>query len=54
MRKILNGNSIALGTCYYPEHWDRSLWAEDLDRMLEVGIHTVRIAEFAWSKVIYL
>lgn len=51
MRKILNGNSIALGTCYYPEHWDRSLWAEDLDRMLEAGIHTVRIAEFAWSKV---
>ena len=51
MRKILNGESITLGTCYYPEHWDKSLWREDLERMLSVGIKTVRIAEFAWSKV---
>ena len=44
-------NHLNLGTCYYPEHWDRSLWREDLDRMLSVGIQTIRIAEFAWSKV---
>ena len=42
---------LNLGTCYYPEHWDQSLWAEDLARMLEAGIGTIRIAEFAWSKV---
>lgn len=38
-----------LGVCYYPEHWDRSLWEEDLTRMKAAGIGTVRIAEFAWS-----
>lgn len=49
--KLMNGSSIDLGVCYYPEHWDQSLWAEDLDRMLEAGIKTVRIAEFAWSLI---
>lgn len=53
MRKAQNfkWSLLNLGTCYYPEHWDRSLWREDLERMLAVGIQTVRIAEFAWSKV---
>ena len=50
MRKIMNGATIELGTCYYPEHWPESMWAEDLDRMLEAGILTIRIAEFAWNK----
>lgn len=40
---------LNIGVCYYPEHWDRSLWREDLKRMKENGIHTVRIAEFAWG-----
>lgn len=51
MSKLLNSESIELGTCYYPEHWDKSLWEEDLDRMLDCGIRTIRIAEFAWSKI---
>lgn len=51
MGKLLGGNSIDLGVCYYPEHWDRSLWAEDLDRMLAAGLKTVRIAEFAWNLI---
>ena len=51
MREIINGNNLALGTCYYPEHWDRSLWEEDLNRMLEAGIRVIRIAEFAWNKI---
>ena len=42
--------SLSLGTCYYPEHWDCKLWKSDLERMLAVGIKTIRIAEFAWSK----
>ena len=49
MNKILNGRSIDLGVCYYPEHWDVTLWEEDLERMKEVGIRTVRVAEFAWN-----
>ncbi len=51
MHQIINGENLCLGTCYYPEHWDKSLWREDLDRMLEAGIKVIRIAEFAWSKV---
>lgn len=44
-------NSLSLGTCYYPEQWDKSLWRDDLQRMKENGIFTIRIAEFAWSKI---
>lgn len=53
MRKQQNfqWKTIALGTCYYPEHWDRSLWKDDIKRMKSVGIETIRIGEFAWSKV---
>ena len=51
MREIINGKNLVLGTCYYPEHWDRSLWEEDLNRMLEAGIRVIRIAEFAWNKI---
>jgi beta-galactosidase len=50
MEKILKGNKILLGTCYYPEHWDRGLWKEDILRMKENGIVAVRVAEFAWNK----
>ena len=42
---------LSLGTCYYPEHWDKSFWRDDLRRMKENGIFTVRIAEFAWNKI---
>ena len=49
--EIINGERLVLGTCYYPEHWDESLWRDDLRRMLENGIEVIRIAEFAWSKI---
>lgn len=39
-----------LGVCYYPEHWDPSMWEPDVKRMLEAGLDTLRIAEFAWAK----
>ncbi len=51
MSEIVNGKNIILGTCYYPEHWDRAGWEQDLRRMLDAGIQVIRIAEFAWSKV---
>ncbi len=41
----------ALGVCYYPEHWPRSMWARDAERMVETGITWVRIGEFAWSRL---
>ncbi|SLN24650.1 beta-galactosidase [Roseisalinus antarcticus] len=40
-----------LGVCYYPEHWDEAVWAEDARRMAETGITWVRIGEFAWSRM---
>lgn len=51
MREIINGCSLTLGTCYYPEHWKRELWKDDLRRMKQAGIEVIRIAEFAWSKI---
>jgi len=50
MRKSINMKELTLGVCYYPEHWDESLWTSDLDRMKECGIKVLRIAEFAWNK----
>jgi beta-galactosidase len=40
-----------LGVCYYPEHWDEAVWAEDAHRMRELGLSWVRIGEFAWSRL---
>lgn len=42
---------MALGVCYYPEHWPRTLWAEDARRMRALGLSYVRIGEFAWSRL---
>jgi len=42
---------MKLGVCYYPEHWDESLWATDAQRMASMGLSTVRIAEFAWGLI---
>ena len=44
-------NKLKIGVCYYPEHWDKSLWAKDLDLMRELGISYIRLGEFAWSKM---
>ncbi len=51
MSYLLNGENVVLGVCYYPEHWDKSMWEKDLLTMLETGIRVVRIAEFAWNKI---
>ena len=50
MAQRFQWKEISVGTCYYPEHWPESMWREDLTRMLENGIRTIRIGEFAWSK----
>ena len=42
--------TLTMGTCYYPEHWDESLWLSDLQRMKAAGISVIRIGEFAWNK----
>lgn len=40
-----------LGVCYYPEHWPEETWAEDAQRMVNLGLTVVRIGEFAWSRM---
>jgi beta-galactosidase len=48
-QKSIQLNDFALGVCYYPEHWEESLWADDFRRMKEMNFSVIRIAEFAWS-----
>lgn len=50
MNNSLHMDHLTLGVCYYPEHWNKSLWADDLKKMKEYGIEVIRIAEFAWNK----
>ncbi|MEL6463598.1 MAG: beta-galactosidase [Pseudomonadota bacterium] len=40
-----------LGVCYYPEHWPEAQWAEDAQRMADLGLTWVRIGEFAWKRL---
>ena len=42
-------SSFYLGVAYYPEMWDRETIDFDIKKMKELGINSVRIAEFAWS-----
>lgn len=49
IKKEIGFKKITLGTCYYPEHWDKSLWKNDLKRMEEYGIEIIRVGEFAWN-----
>lgn len=40
-----------LAVAYYPEHCDETRWPRDIALMREHGIDTVRILEFAWSRL---
>ena len=44
-------SSVVIGTAYYPEHWGRERWLEDLQLMQKAGITTLRLAELAWSRM---
>lgn len=46
MRHSIEMEKLTLGVCYYPEHWDRALWKDDLQRMKQYGIEVIRLAEF--------
>jgi beta-galactosidase len=52
MKKPIYKHMI-LGTAYYPEHWDKSLWENDIVRMQAHGINMLRIGDFSWSKYEY-
>ena len=40
-----------LAVAYYPEDWEESRWPVDIELMKANGIDTVRILEFAWSRM---
>jgi len=48
MKNFITEN-LALGVCYYPEHWPKELWEQDFKRMKELNFSYVRMAEFAWT-----
>ncbi len=39
------------GVDYYPEHWPKKRWIEDVNLMSELNFNVVRLAEFSWSKI---
>ncbi|MFD0715887.1 beta-galactosidase [Paenibacillus sp. GCM10027626] len=39
------------GACYYPEHWPEERWERDAELMLKAGFNTLRIGEFAWTRL---
>lgn len=39
------------GVDYYPEHWPEERWETDARLMQAAGFNTVRLAEFAWSRL---
>ena len=42
---------MRIGVDYYPEHWDKELWAQDAQLMAQTGVSLVRLAEFAWCRL---
>lgn len=40
-----------LGVCYFPEQRDESLWQDDINRMVGIGLSKVRLAEFSWAVI---
>ena len=49
MDKTISGEKFDLGVCYYPEQWPEHMWADDYNRMREIGFTIVRMGEFAWN-----
>ena len=39
-----------IGAAYYPEWWPREEWEIDFRQMQDLGLNTVRMGEFAWSR----
>jgi beta-galactosidase len=43
--------AVAVGVAWYPEQWPEERWPVDLAMMRKAGFNTVRVAEFAWSRM---
>ncbi|MBM7568538.1 beta-galactosidase [Paenibacillus sacheonensis] len=49
MSKSFRTDAFMLGVCYYPEHWEETLWEDDFRRMREMDMSVIRVGEFAWT-----
>jgi beta-galactosidase len=45
----VRSSKFTLGVCYYPEHWQEALWADDYKRMKDSGFDIIRVGEFGWA-----
>jgi beta-galactosidase len=44
-------STLVLGAAWYPEQWPEERWEKDLSLMQAAGVNTVRVGEFAWSRM---
>ena len=44
-------NGTIFGACYYPEHWDRGSWDQQIELMAAANFNTVRIGDLAWASI---
>ncbi len=51
MNRSYPSQQLHLGAAYYPEHWPKERWPDDIRLMREAGLTVVRMAEFAWSSM---
>lgn len=50
-QQIETYGKVRMGVDYYPEHWEESMWEEDVALMRKSGVAVVRVGEFAWSRM---
>jgi beta-galactosidase len=46
---LTSDDQLRFGTCWYPDHWPRERWDEDLRLMREAGLSCVRWGEGSWT-----
>jgi beta-galactosidase len=49
MNNSTPSQQLHFGAAYYPEHWPKERWPDDIRLMRKAGLTVVRMAEFAWS-----
>lgn len=47
----IGDNKIYFGAAYYPEAWDIDEMDSDIERMKELNMNVMRMAEFSWAKM---
>ena len=46
---LTTDDRLRFGACWYPDHWPRERWAEDLRLMRDAGFDCVRWGEGSWT-----